>query len=340
MGQYATLTDVDDLQNQIDAVKTQKRLESVSLNKEGKLEFIDGKGTKSVVNISAGPAGKDGVQGPPGPAGKDAVGGLSREGTDGIKFSQGWSGYPDAQRDGQWRSEISNDVGDFKQLMLVGNKSSGRRRVGIWDDLTVNGELNVTGEIKKNGQPFAGTMTNASSATIGGITISDKDVPGATQMWKADNGFYFYPGNGHTTRFRGPTVFEGPVKNDIGFGPYVVRFYQKNKCLDSGQFGDTVNGEHDCIADNPYQQWYYNPVNGQLRSVQNGKCLDRNNSNKWGLNDCNDHENQQFYKTEHLLRWKNENCLDTGNSNKNAGCDGGNRNQNLKFESNLSRGSG
>ena len=58
-----------------------------------------------------------------------------------IKLSKGWTGYPDNAKD---RSEISNDINGFKQLMIVGNKSAGaERRVGIWDRLDVHGELGV-----------------------------------------------------------------------------------------------------------------------------------------------------------------------------------------------------
>jgi hypothetical protein len=63
-----------------------------------------------------------------------------------IKFTNAWSGYPDDKQDA---AEISNDIGGFKTLMIVGNKAKsegkGVRTVGIWDELDVNGQLNVTG---------------------------------------------------------------------------------------------------------------------------------------------------------------------------------------------------
>jgi hypothetical protein len=41
-------------------------------------------------------------------------------------------------------SVIANDTDKYKQLMIVGNKSSsGARTVGIWDKLNVNGQLCV-----------------------------------------------------------------------------------------------------------------------------------------------------------------------------------------------------
>jgi hypothetical protein len=56
-----------------------------------------------------------------------------------IKLTKGWTGYPDNKTDG---AEISNDVAGFKELMIVGNKSAGgSRKVGVWDKLTVHGEL-------------------------------------------------------------------------------------------------------------------------------------------------------------------------------------------------------
>lgn len=57
-----------------------------------------------------------------------------------IKLSKGWTGYTDSGTD---KSEISNDTGSYKTLMVVGNKSNdpnGPRRVGIWDELDVNGK--------------------------------------------------------------------------------------------------------------------------------------------------------------------------------------------------------
>ena len=60
-----------------------------------------------------------------------------------IKFSHQWTGYPDPRTDA---SEISNDTTNYKTLMIVGNRSAGGpRRVGIWDELDVNGTLNVNG---------------------------------------------------------------------------------------------------------------------------------------------------------------------------------------------------
>jgi hypothetical protein len=57
----------------------------------------------------------------------------------GIKISKNFSGYSDNNMDG---SEIANDVSDYKQLLIVGNKSAGGlRQVGILDQLNVKGNL-------------------------------------------------------------------------------------------------------------------------------------------------------------------------------------------------------
>lgn len=84
-----------------------------------------------------------------------------------IKFTNAWSSYPDNKQDG---AEISNDTDKFKTLMIVGNKSqskgNGVRTVGIWDELTVNGKLNVTGG-------FNGTKNTVFDWVGNGIFRSD-----------------------------------------------------------------------------------------------------------------------------------------------------------------------
>ena len=67
-----------------------------------------------------------------------------------IRFSNNWSAY--SPNGGNDKSEISNDTSDYKQLMIVGNSSSGVRTVGIWDKLNVNGNLDVTGTLSIGGK--------------------------------------------------------------------------------------------------------------------------------------------------------------------------------------------
>ncbi len=74
-----------------------------------------------------------------------------------LKFTNAFTGFPDNTTYG---SEISNDINSYKTLMIVGNKSAGgSRQVGIWDKLTVNGDLVVTG-----------TITGSNASTTQGVT--------------------------------------------------------------------------------------------------------------------------------------------------------------------------
>jgi hypothetical protein len=62
-----------------------------------------------------------------------------------IRFSAGWTGFPDGIANG---AEISNDIGTYKTLMIVGNRSAGvGRRVSVWDRLEVNGLLSISGNV-------------------------------------------------------------------------------------------------------------------------------------------------------------------------------------------------
>ena len=64
-----------------------------------------------------------------------------------IFMTNGWQGRPD---NNTTLSEISNDTNSFKGLMIVGNKSEDgkTRKVKVWDQLDVNGVLNINGSIK------------------------------------------------------------------------------------------------------------------------------------------------------------------------------------------------
>jgi len=64
----------------------------------------------------------------------------------GIKFSRKWTGSTDGATD---KSEISNDTVGFKKLMIIGNRSAGgSRQVGLWDDVSVAGNLRVNGDLQ------------------------------------------------------------------------------------------------------------------------------------------------------------------------------------------------
>ncbi|MCO5280644.1 MAG: pyocin knob domain-containing protein, partial [Chitinophagales bacterium] len=87
-----------------------------------------------------------------------------------IKFTDGWSGYPD----GSNGSEIANDVGSYKALMIVGNKSAGgSRQVKLWDYLTVNGGMSVTG--------LGSGIVKATGGVLG--IANAGDLPSHTHTW-------------------------------------------------------------------------------------------------------------------------------------------------------------
>jgi hypothetical protein len=116
-----------------------------------------------------------------------------------------------------------------------------------------------------------------------------------------------------------------------GMGPYQIRFFGKNKCLDLPQMANNnQKGEWDCNGTGA-QHFTYNPVTGHVKHAYSNQCLDTM-GDKWRFNDCNNHENQRFWKMEHLLRNGNGSCLDTGNNDHRAGCDGNNNNQKLVFD--------
>lgn len=70
-------------------------------------------------------------------------------GSNPIRFTAAWSGFPDAATN---QAEIANDTGTYKTLMIIGNRSAGLttpgggRRVSVWDVLEVNGILRMNAE--------------------------------------------------------------------------------------------------------------------------------------------------------------------------------------------------
>ena len=83
------------------------------------------------------------------PGAKLQVAGDLQVGSNPIKLTSGWSGFPDDPNPATG-AEISNDTNIYKSLMIVGNRSSGARTVTIWDRLKVNGPLVVAGQIWTN----------------------------------------------------------------------------------------------------------------------------------------------------------------------------------------------
>ncbi len=92
-----------------------------------------------------------------------SVGGVGGVGESGIKLSKAYTGYPDKTPEG---AEISNDNANFKKLMIVGNKAdnSGIRKVGVWDELQVHGNLR-SDNLQVNGK-----------LCIGGRCLSDAEM--------------------------------------------------------------------------------------------------------------------------------------------------------------------
>ena len=99
-------------------------------------------------NISLMASGSVGI-GTINPADKLDVTGWMRvmSGSNPLRFTSAWSGFPDRANN---QAEISNDTSNYKSLMIVGNSSSGSRKVSIWDRLDVNGNLKVNGDLQTN----------------------------------------------------------------------------------------------------------------------------------------------------------------------------------------------
>lgn len=85
-----------------------------------------------------------------------------------LRISSGWTGSPDGVTN---KAEISNDIGGFKTLMIVGNNSAGMgRRVSVWDRLEVNGILTVSNAFQLgNGAVFNKFQTGTTSLGSNGV---------------------------------------------------------------------------------------------------------------------------------------------------------------------------
>ena len=96
---------------------------------------------------------------------------------------------------------IYNDNGSYKKLMIVGNNSAGgSREVGIWDDLTVNGNLAVN-----NNATIYGTLSVSGAATVGGSTVctaGNGACAAGAPTWASITGKP-YPVNGQTWNWSG-----------------------------------------------------------------------------------------------------------------------------------------
>ena len=86
-----------------------------------------------------------------------------------LRFSTNWQNTPAA---GTNYAEISNDTGNYRTLMIIGNRSNdgNTRRVSVWDRLEVNGELAVSGGLRVADRLHvqSGRVTAGSAAYAGG----------------------------------------------------------------------------------------------------------------------------------------------------------------------------
>jgi hypothetical protein len=77
---------------------------------------------------------------------------------------------------GDGGAAIYNDAGTHQALVITGNRSStnntGDRKIKLYDDVTVNGDLNVTGKINGLSIEAEKSVSNASAASSGSSTIA------------------------------------------------------------------------------------------------------------------------------------------------------------------------
>ena len=98
-----------------------------------------------------GPRGKQGdpgATGPPGPPGSTFKGDRGLPGPQvnaDIVFNNKWTS--DTNFDWKKNSQIVNDTGDFKALMIHGNTASGVKNIGLYDNVKVYGDLSAQNNI-------------------------------------------------------------------------------------------------------------------------------------------------------------------------------------------------
>jgi hypothetical protein len=80
-------------------------------------------------------------------------------------------------------SEISNDIGHYKKLMVIGNKSSGTRKVGVWDHLDVHGTERVSGNFRAGRVDSDGDI-KGKRLCIGGTCLSENHLKILTKGFK------------------------------------------------------------------------------------------------------------------------------------------------------------
>lgn len=295
------------------------------LGPKGDTGLIGPKGDTGLIGPSGpkGDTGAQGIQGPIGPTG-------GAKGEPGIQGLQGPLGP-------------KGDTGPLGPKGDIGIQGI-QGIQGLKGDPGVQGIQGLTGPTGPIGptgaQGISGADYSKTTDFILGSSANktDRGDTGVSRAMVKDGGSMLtinYANDFKGVNMNGPVNINGGLNTsrmrlEQGLGPYKVRFFDKNTCLDSGQFG--ANADYTCTDNgNISQQWFYHPVSGHLRNVGSGKCLDTM-GDKWQLNDCNNHQNQRFWKFENQLRNGNGDCLDVGNTGHHAGCNGGNNNQKLVFD--------
>lgn len=160
-------------------------------------------------NISLMASGNVGI-GTMNPGDKLDVSGWTRllSGTNPIRFTSAWSGFPDLAPN---QAEICNDTTNYKTLMIVGNKSGNQgRKVSIWDRLEVNGTLSVNGDI----QTTCAIVPSVGNSENNGITFPKNYFGGS-----GDCAWIRYYSD--TSRGGGENMtLEIGISNDPGNGSY------------------------------------------------------------------------------------------------------------------------
>jgi len=171
------------------------------------------------------------------------------------------------------------------------------------------------------------------------IWSSDVDGPalfgyaGGKLMYggKAGKKALWWDNNGNIA-VAGDVSIAGKLRTAGHIGPYQMRFYNKNNaCLDVGQWGGSYLNTCAGTNSNDWQRFFYNPVTGHLFNVTKNQCLDAS-GNVWGWANCSNDPAQRFTKNQHLLQWRDGNCLDTGNNTSHSGCGATNNNQMFVFD--------
>ena len=210
----------------------------------------------------------------------------------------------------------------------------------IYDDgqLRVVSDDNITLKVGDKSQKGV----HITQAGVGGVVIGDEergDFTGLNIKHRDGRWTHFDWKDDQKNYIRGETHIDGLVHVDRihtnwlqskGFaGPFLIRAYDKgDKCWDVGQ--NNGLGLMNCDANNSWQRFWFSPVTGQIYNEQNKQCFNKGDTFHW--EGCNNHQDQQFWKKEHIIQWKNWDCIDIGNDRHHAGCNGDNENQKVRFE--------